>query len=498
MAVTVRRYTCRIDVSDIHPTVMCLHGYGSRARAFDAWRTALTGIDARAFHAVQYRVDSNEVDLVDLAEALERTVETNHRMREARPLHVLVHSTGMLVLIAWLARHPERASMIGWVVALAPASHGSPLAHLGRGMLAALVNGSLAPGPDTLEGGDRLLRSLELASADVDPFLHGVPPIDPSRLIVVSGTARYPFPRNVVHEEGGDGVVRLAGAHPIPIRIEADLTKRPRHGRRLFAQDPMHVTPKAIPVWPLPDRHHGSILTQPPQHLVDVVAAAFTGAWSHGQVVRRVRRHVAATLHRGEPGVQDWTQLIVQVEDERGNPVSDYYVDLLVREGAPPEQMHAISRDRRTGRSHATWRSIAVHEPQVPIRVHVNRADRSRRCFHLDLTRLDRTEFSVRNARHGLAARKRPTYRFAIRIAARTGSDLVGYRGHHEDLPSDDPRDPGLWTATVDLTPALEATRALRPGTTTHLRIRLDREPLPFGAPSPLAHLPRDRKPDSR
>ena len=156
-----------------------------------------------------------------------------------------------------------------------------------------------------------------------------------------------------------------------------------------------------------------------------------------------------------------------QSPDERGDPVPDYYVDLLVRD----EEARSTQRPEDV-----PWRSIAERHPDLPIRVHVHQADRSGRCFHLDLSRLRRTEAHAPD--------------LALRIAARTGSRLVGYRGHHDSLPSRDPRDPNLWTATLDLTPALHATRALTPGTTTHLRIRLDRAPLPFEGPTALARLP--------
>jgi len=444
-----------------------LHGYGSDARAFDAWRARLAAHGIDAFHVVQYRVDSNEVDLDDLAEALERTVRAHPKLDAARQLHVLVHSTGILVLLAWLARHPQRANALDWVIALAPASHGSPLARLGRGMLAALWNGTLTPGPDLLEGGDRLLRALELASPDVDPFQREPPPLDPARLLVASGTRAYTFPRSALHEEGTDGVVRLAGAHPLPIQLDADLTRTPRFTPRLLHHDPWAFSADALPLLPLPRHHHGTILTHPPRELGHVVANALNGRWTQARVARRVQRLATLAARSADARAIGWTQLVVRVEDERGEPVPDYYVDLLVRD----EEARSPKRTEVT-----PWRSIAERHPDLPIRVHVYQGDRSRRCFHLDLSRLRRTK--------GRAPH------LALRIAARTGSRLVGYRGHHDSLASRDPRDPDLWTATLDLTPALHATRALTPGTTTHLRIRLDREPLPFEGPTALARLP--------
>ena len=77
----------------------------------------------------------------------------------------MVHSTGMLVVGAWLAAAPRRAKRLKRPAVLAPATFGSPLAQQGRSWLGAIFKGNPHLGPDFLEVCDRVLDGLELASA---------------------------------------------------------------------------------------------------------------------------------------------------------------------------------------------------------------------------------------------------------------------------------------------------------------------------------------------
>jgi hypothetical protein len=77
----------------------------------------------------------------------------------------MVHSTGMLVVRSWLAADPLRGKRLKRLIALAPATFGSPLAKLGRSWLGSVFKGSKQLGPDFLEAGDRILDNLELASS---------------------------------------------------------------------------------------------------------------------------------------------------------------------------------------------------------------------------------------------------------------------------------------------------------------------------------------------
>jgi hypothetical protein len=70
----------------------------------------------------------------------------------------------MLVIRQWLSTYPVRRGRLKRLIALAPATFGSPLAHQGRGVLGALFKGDKQVGPDFLEVGDLVLDGLELGS----------------------------------------------------------------------------------------------------------------------------------------------------------------------------------------------------------------------------------------------------------------------------------------------------------------------------------------------
>ncbi len=443
--------------------ILFLHGYGANGQAFDAWRAAFVEMGFARHHVVAYEIHSNEVDLSDLAEAVERVIRHEPALEKAKTIHCVAHSTGMLVLQVWIRQHPRRLGQLGWVIGFSPASTGSPLAHKGRGMLAALVNGRVDTPSDRFEGGDRILAALELGSPDTWELTAKGPYVPTQRLIVFSGLRAYDFPRNLLHEPGSDGVVRFAGTHPAVARIEADLTRSAPIPRvRSIAHE--HTT---WPTVPLPEAHHGSILADPPKQAVRIIRAALTGAPSSYLLrrIERVRHQAVQRFQRQGRSDPRWTQFVVRLENERGEAVEDYYLEVLIGNGEG---------------NRPKWTSLFHAYPQVDLRVHVNRTDASSRTFHLDL-----------------ASAPIHAYRVALRIAARSNSRFVGYRGFQEELELDDPqseRMQDVWTAMVDLTPALASVPAgqVRPfadGTSTYIRIRIDREPLPFMGTSRLAAL---------
>jgi len=105
---------------------------------------------------------NNEVTVKDLAEAFDRALATQGGLDPEEPFDAMVHSTGMLVVRSWLAADPLRAKRLKRLIALAPATFGSPLAKQGRSWLGSVFKGNKQLGPDFLEAGDRIL---ELASS---------------------------------------------------------------------------------------------------------------------------------------------------------------------------------------------------------------------------------------------------------------------------------------------------------------------------------------------
>ena len=152
--------------------LVLIHGYSAEGKDFEK---AQAGAGA-ARHRVQghricnYISLNNEVTIKDIAEGLDRAFRMHQVFgNETQEFDAIVHSTGMLVLRAWLvnagapATNP-RLKRLKHLIGLAPATWGSPQAHKGRTWLGALVKGNRHLGPDFLNAGDRVLEGLELGS----------------------------------------------------------------------------------------------------------------------------------------------------------------------------------------------------------------------------------------------------------------------------------------------------------------------------------------------
>lgn len=435
---------------------MLVHGYSASGTAFAPWLAALTrrGYDVTMVHVSTYRSLSNELTIPDIAEGFDRALRIRAGLDANEPFDAIVHSTGMLVVRAWLASYAERRDRLKHLVALAPATFGSPVAHKGRSWLGAVFRGNRSPGPDFLEAGDRILEGLELASRFTWDLAH----IDllgeetfygPTRttpfVFTLCGTRGYAGLRGLLNSPGGDGVVRWAGC-PLNVRkIILDMTVDPA---RIDAPDRVSIAPWTnvdVPLVPIDGINHGTILSAPSKQLLDLVesalgvssAAAFT-AW-----VESARRQTAAVRSR----IDEWQQFIVRVIDERGDPVTDYNVQLY---------------GRARGTSERNLRAFATD-------VHVYRSDPSLRAFHVNLSKVNAGDLES----------------LLLRVIASSGSQLVGYTGFGSDRIGDSSSGTtreGKWDGSLDLSELLgdAAVSFFYPFTTTLVEIRVNREPLPL------------------
>ncbi|HEX8232882.1 MAG TPA: hypothetical protein VF559_06015, partial [Caulobacteraceae bacterium] len=93
-------------------------------------------------HICSYRWLTNEVTIKDIVEGFDRALRKRAGLSDDEPFDAIVHSTGMLVIRSWLPTYQGRRGRLKRIVALAPATHGSPLAHKRRGFLGAVFKGS--------------------------------------------------------------------------------------------------------------------------------------------------------------------------------------------------------------------------------------------------------------------------------------------------------------------------------------------------------------------
>ena len=161
------------------------------------------------------------LNLDDLARAMERALRAQFPELLKGRFDVIVHSTGALLVRNWLRRHAARPGPIERLIYLAGANFGSGWAHVGRGQLAKWGRAVFQGGS---ERGVQLLDALELGATDtLDLHRHF---LDPEydlwrryrvREFCITGSQVLadwlPIPVRYAHEDGSDGVVRVAASN---------------------------------------------------------------------------------------------------------------------------------------------------------------------------------------------------------------------------------------------------------------------------------------------
>jgi hypothetical protein len=436
--------------------IVLVHGYSDEGASFKTWERILEerGYDVALIHACSYRSLTNEVTIKDIAEGFDRALRIRTGLSEDQPFDAIVHSTGMLVIRAWLTAYAGRRERLKHLIALAPATFGSPLAHKGRSWLGALFKGNRHLGPDFLEAGDKILDGLELASRFTWDLAH----LDllgdetfygPTRrtpfVFVFCGNQGYGGLRQFFDEPGSDGTVRWASCPLNTRKIVLDLTRDPeREGaeKRISVADWKNTD---IPLVSIDGRNHGTILSDPGDDLADLVDSALQV--SSAATFNEWIENAARRTQKARAKIDEWQQFVVRALDERGDPISDYNIQLF---------------KRGTG----SGGDDGIH--QFDLDVHTYRGDSSLRCFHVKLADLD--------------YKKLPN--LWVRVIASSGSQLVGYQGFGSEKLPDSPalNREAKWDATLNISslPTDTGIKFFYPFTTTLIELRLNREPLPL------------------
>ncbi len=453
--------------------LVLVHGYSAGPGSFDAWRQVLEGrgYDPASLLPVDYESLVHRVNIHDIGEAFGDAMAAHPQLLDGRPFDAIVHSTGMLVIRCWLALDPVRnRARLRNLIALAPATFGSPLAHKGRGYLARMVVGNKDIGPDFLAVGDEVLDGLELGSrftwdlahrdlvgANAEALRDGPHP----RTFVLCGIDGYRGLRGIVNEPGTDGTVRLAATALNARKIELDMTRFRAGAEAVDRSTERPIERTVTAPWSTPDvptialagQNHGTIVSEPSVEAVELVLSALevagddayalwrAGAERHSNaVIRAARRRTRNPLRR-------WQQLVFHVRDERGDGVEDYFIDF-------------VHRDRRQRR----WRVLEG----VEMDVHRYRRDPSYRCFHVDLD-----SFGVE-----------PDTALGVRLIASTGTPRVRYEGYSSASITmlnaiETAEESRAWTAALDLD-LLNGVELFHAFTTTLVEVTIDRRPAPW------------------
>src|SRR5580692_1082508 len=440
--------------------VVFVHGYSDKGASWAVWREVLRrrgGLSDADMRTCTYVSLNNEVTIKDLAEAFDRALAAQGGLDPDAPFDAIVHSTGMLVVRSWLAADPLRGKRLKRLIALAPATFGSPLAKQGRSWLGSVFRGNKQLGPDFLEAGDRILDTLELASsftwrlAEEDVFT-ALPRYDGGPetpyVFVFCGTGTYSGLRELDMTEKGM-VARRAATDPAgaedlrPHRVVAD--------KWLDVSIPVHLVSDPSS----PDGlNHATILSNPPAELQDLVIAAFemTAADRDADAGYRAWLERADAEGRFEKLAEQYQQFIIHAVDERGDTITDYNLQLFRGDGVDAQ--------------------IAEFDAEVD----VYSSDPSYRCFHVDVADL-------------VPQPGRPSPGLTVRIIGSSGPPYVGYIGHGYE----EQIEPGSWDASLHFEgAALDQIAFFRPYTTTLIRLYLERQVFPPNRTIPCALLTWD------
>lgn len=438
--------------------IVLIHGYSDTAKGFEKWRKIISGwgLPITSIYVGNYVSLTNEVTIKDVAEGFDRALVREAGLTADGEFDAIVHSTGMLVMRCWLNSYAEgthRRSRLKHLIALAPATNGSPLAHQGRSWLGSIFKGSKRLGPDFMEAGDEILYGLELGGRFTWDLAHDDLIKDNARfkpgaktpfIFTFCGNTNYGFLKSLVtEEEGSDGTVRWAGCALNSRKVTIDLMVAPTSGKEPSI-DVSEWANQEHPLVFIDGVNHGTIMSSPPQLLQELVQKALAV-----ESAKQFSAWINDALKCTEPAlakVARWQQFVIRLMDERGDPITDWNVQLY----GSLDAKHALQ--------------------QFALDVHPYKRDTSLRCFHVNLDKL-----KPEKLKH-----------IELRLIASSGTNLVAYHGAGserilEDGTAMNPE--GKWDARIDLSKALQETRKFGffyPFTTTFVEIRLNREPMPM------------------
>jgi hypothetical protein len=450
--------------------LLIIHGYSDKGDSFRPLALGLKakGVDVEEINIATWISLSNDVTVKDVGEALERALRDpalNGKLAD-KQFDAIVHSTGMLVIRSWLAGNPTaRIPLLKHLIALAPATFGSPLAAQGRSLLGAIFKGNKDLGPDFLAAGDKILDALELGSKFTWDLAHedllgktvyyGFGDNTPF-VFVFCGTQPYPGIKKLIDKPGTDGTVRWAGVALDTVKFTFDLRRGPGmpSGDARMKSNTGGTERLPIPFWPVKDHTHGSIVSDTPDEVLDLIVKALDvgdqkafDEWCKGAVTL-----TAPALQELQQEGKVYQQFVVHARDQRGDPVSDFHLDI---EGMT------------NGEASESWGDDNLE-------LHAYSTDKSYRCYHVCLSAL------------AGAAGDKKIDSLRIRVIASSGSEWVGYHGEgSEVLPNlNGPvNEDGKWDAVIEipLHPTDGGPTLFAPFTTTLVEIILERDPLPLG-----------------
>ena len=160
------------------------------------------------------------VTILDIARGLDRVLNDQYPNLLQLGFHVLIHSTGALVIRAWITLFGPKPSPVCNLIYLAGANFGSGWAGIGQGQIARWGRYVFEHGA---QRGVKVLQALELGSGPtIDMHIRliqtGTRMLEDYQIqeFIIIGTQADPewfeFPVRYGHEDGSDGTVPIASS----------------------------------------------------------------------------------------------------------------------------------------------------------------------------------------------------------------------------------------------------------------------------------------------
>ncbi|MFN8062329.1 MAG: hypothetical protein U0Q12_24470 [Vicinamibacterales bacterium] len=356
-------------------TLLIVHGYSDGSTSFTGlgdFFIASGAYKADNVFYLDYSSMDDEATFHDFADKL----DSDHRDRlGGARIDVACHSTGSLVVRAWLALHEERARRrrldepcpVHRLFCFAPANFGSDLASMGQSFLGKFRStffNSNAHREDFLESGKVVLQGLEPASPfqwmlSVDYDLHGASyfnfsPQWPEEkrcypFVFAAGEAYTGIQAKLIRQRalpGTDGTVRIAGTSLNTRGCSLDF--RRDHARLVWWPDTRGAR---IPFAVFAGFNHGSIIEPKtagfdaplgPGTLAHTIATSSTTLATYAELAETFDRTSEDNYARLPADRQDrYQQFFFRVRDDVNLEVDDYFIDFHVahRDGTPHEAL---------------------------------------------------------------------------------------------------------------------------------------------------------------
>jgi hypothetical protein len=213
--------------------IVLIHGYSAEGKEGAANIPRIYGTLPQSLKQIYGRKAVVEINLSryislddgitvdDISRALDRALRLEFPKLLQGRFHVIIHSTGALVIRNWLRKFSPRPSPLQNLIYLAGANYGSGWAHIGKGQVAKWGRFVFQDGT---ERGVRVLNALELGSdwtLDLHRFF-----LQPGNALatdynvyesVIVGSQAdvnwFTLPIRYAKEDGSDGVVRVSASN---------------------------------------------------------------------------------------------------------------------------------------------------------------------------------------------------------------------------------------------------------------------------------------------